>query len=58
MNPMTLPIATWNWLLGDDPARSGTPRMQWANLPESWGVFVLLAALGRDWIRRLLAVSS
>lgn len=31
------------WLLGDDPSRAGTPRLQWGNLPESWGVFVLLA---------------
>ncbi len=33
------------WIMGDDPTRAGTPRLQWANLPESWGVFVLLAVL-------------
>lgn len=33
------------WMLGDDPNRAGTPRLQWANLPESWGVFVLIAFL-------------
>ena len=31
---------------GDQAERSGTPTMQWANLPESWGVFVLLAIVG------------
>ena len=45
------------WLMGDDPARAGTPRLQWANLPESWGVFVLLAilaamAFGVFWLYR------
>lgn len=34
------------WLLGDDPNRAGTPRLQWGNMPESWGVFVLLAVVG------------
>ncbi|MEL7497462.1 MAG: VWA domain-containing protein [Planctomycetota bacterium] len=33
------------WLLGDDPGRVGTPRLQWGNLPESWGVFVLIAII-------------
>ncbi len=37
---------TWNWLMGDDPGRAGTPQMQWANLPESWGVFLLIAIVG------------
>jgi uncharacterized membrane protein len=31
------------WVLGSDPDRSGTPKLQWVNLPESWGVFVLVA---------------
>lgn len=33
------------WMLGDDPNRAGTPRLQWGNLPESWGVFVLIAVI-------------
>ncbi|MDB2318710.1 hypothetical protein N9V88_03900, partial [bacterium] len=33
------------WLVGADPDRAGTPRLQWSNMPESWGVFVLLAIL-------------
>lgn len=33
------------WALGDDPQRAGTPQLQWANMPESWGVFVLIAAI-------------
>lgn len=33
------------WVLGNDPSRTGTPRLQWANLPESWGVFVLVAVV-------------
>ena len=33
------------WLVGADPDRAGTPRLQWANMPESWGVFVLVAIL-------------
>ena len=35
-----------NWLAGDDPARSGSPKMQWLNLPESWGAFLLIAIVG------------
>ena len=34
-----------NWLVGNNPDRAGTPKLQWANLPESWGVFVLIAIL-------------
>jgi hypothetical protein len=34
------------WLVGERPDRAGTPALQWANLPESWGVFVLLAFVG------------
>ena len=34
------------WLVGERPDRSGTPALQWANLPESWGVFVLIAIVG------------
>ena len=30
------------WLVGSDPNGEGTPRLQWMNMPESWGVFVLL----------------
>ena len=30
------------WLVGSDPKGDGTPRLQWMNMPESWGVFVLL----------------
>ncbi len=33
------------WAIGDDPAKAGTPQLQWTNLPESWGVFVLLAMI-------------
>ncbi len=33
------------WIIGDDPTKAGTPQLQWTNLPESWGVFVLLAAV-------------
>ena len=31
------------WVLGNDPSRAGTPKIQWTNFPESWGVFVLIA---------------
>lgn len=34
------------WLVGERPDRTGTPALQWANLPESWGVFVLIAIVG------------
>lgn len=45
------------WIVGDDPAKAGTPQLQWTNLPESWGVFVLLAiifaiAFGVFWLYR------
>ena len=33
------------WLLGDDPSQGGTPELQWGLLPESWGVFVLIAVV-------------
>lgn len=33
------------WIVGNDPDRAGTPKLQWLNLPESWGVFVLLAVI-------------
>ena len=33
------------WVLGSDPDRAGTPKLVWLNMPESWGVFVLLAAI-------------
>ena len=33
------------WMIGDDPAKAGTPQIQWTNLPESWGVFVLIALI-------------
>ena len=32
----------WDWLIGTDPEVKGSPVLQWANFPESWGVFVLL----------------
>ncbi|MCH2183612.1 MAG: VWA domain-containing protein [Mariniblastus sp.] len=34
-----------DWLVGQDPGRMGEPRLEWTNMPESWGVFVLLFAL-------------
>lgn len=34
------------WIVGERPDRTGTPALQWANLPESWGVFVLIAIVG------------
>lgn len=45
------------WVIGDDPGRAGTPQLQWTNLPESWGVFVLLTmivaiAFGVFWLYR------
>ena len=33
----------WTWLLGDQQTRDGIPQLQWVGMPESWGVFVLLA---------------
>ena len=35
-----------SFFAGEEPGRAGTPQMQWANLPESWGVFVLIAIIG------------
>ncbi len=32
-------------IVGDDPNQAGTPRLDWLNLPESWGVFVLIAVI-------------
>lgn len=44
------------WLLGGAD-RAGTPELHWTNLPESWGVFVLLAGAavviaGVSWLYR------
>ena len=33
------------WLLGDQQTREGIPQLQWVGMPESWGVFVLLAVI-------------
>ncbi len=33
------------WIVGTDPNQAGTPKLQWLNLPESWGVFVLIAII-------------
>ncbi len=33
------------WLVGRSPDRTGTPRLEWAAMPESWGVFVLVVAI-------------
>lgn len=33
------------WLVGRSADRTGTPRLEWAAMPESWGVFVLVAAI-------------
>ena len=33
------------WLMSGDGDRAGVPELHWANLPESWGVFVLIAAV-------------
>lgn len=35
----------WKWLLGDEALQQGRPQLQWANLPESWVVFVLIAVV-------------
>ena len=32
-------------IVGRDPQQSGELRLQWANFPESWGVFVLIAVI-------------
>ncbi len=34
-----------NWIVGQDPERRGDPRLEWTNMPESWGVFVLLLVI-------------
>jgi uncharacterized membrane protein len=34
-----------HWIVGDDPNRAGTARLQWTNFPESWGVFVLIGLI-------------
>ncbi|MDG1873528.1 MAG: VWA domain-containing protein [Mariniblastus sp.] len=33
------------WVVGSDPNATGTPKLQWANMPESWGVLVLIAVV-------------
>ena len=33
------------WVVGADPESTGTPRIDWVNMPESWGVFVLIVAV-------------
>jgi len=33
------------WIVGGDPESIGTPRVDWVNMPESWGVFVLVIAV-------------
>lgn len=45
------------WIVGTDPNQAGTPKLQWLNLPESWGVFVLIAivaalVMGVFWLYR------
>ena len=43
---MILAQTSWlEWLVDSDPNGEGTPRLQWMNMPESWGVFVLLLAV-------------
>ena len=32
-------------IVGRDPQRAGELKLQWANFPESWGVFVLIAVI-------------
>ncbi len=32
----------WKWFLGEEAFRQGRPELQWANMPESWVVFVLI----------------
>ncbi len=44
-------------IVGRDPQQSGELKLQWANFPESWGVFVLIAviaavAFGVFWLYR------
>lgn len=44
---MLLAEGEWlTWLLGDDPNRAGTPRLQWGNMPESLGLFALVVIVG------------
>ncbi len=38
-------MSSLDWLTGNDPTKAGSPKLVWANFPESWGVFVLLAAV-------------
>ncbi len=43
------------WLLGEQATREGTPELVWLNMPESWGVFVLIGvivavAIGVIWL--------
>ena len=33
------------WVVGADPESTGTPRIDWVNMPESWGVFILILAV-------------
>ena len=40
---MLAEASIWDWLLGQDSQRTGTPEFQWGYMPESWGVFVLIA---------------
>jgi hypothetical protein len=44
---MSSPILAENsllqWVVGNDPNKAGTAKLQWTNFPESWGVFLLLA---------------
>ena len=43
---MILAQTSWlEWLVDSDPNGDGSPRLQWMNMPESWGVFVLLLAV-------------
>ena len=32
-------------IVGDEQAHAGELKLQWTNFPESWGVFVLIAAV-------------
>ncbi len=46
MNAQLLMQANFlRWLAGEDSQRVGEPELHWANLPESWGVFVFAAAV-------------
>ena len=60
MYPASLFFAQQNLLqriVGRDPQQAGELKLQWANFPESWGVFVLIAvvaavAFGVFWLYR------